>query len=244
MEETSTAERRAQMGRSAGSLLAAGPRPVAAAGPGFWLALSGAPALDANLALVDTDDPGVRDGVLAAVVDAAVPTTMMLAGAAIGVDLGSDWTRAGAMPFMRTSLGGGSGVSDPRVRRADAGDVDSVRRLQGAAFGLDDAVAGVIADLLTLDDTGARVWLLVDEGTPVSSVITDVVDDAVCVWCMATPAVYERRGYGRSVLGHALADAAADGLAVALLGATPAGKPLYDATGWTTLEEWDLYAAT
>jgi GNAT superfamily N-acetyltransferase len=59
---------------------------------------------------------------------------------------------------------------------------------------------------------------------------------------MATPARFERRGYGRAVLGHALADAAADGLGVALLGATTAGRPLYDATGWTTLEEWDLYA--
>jgi GNAT superfamily N-acetyltransferase len=244
MDETSVAERRAQMGRSAGSLMAAGPRPVAEGGPGFWVALSGALSLDANLALIDADDPGVRDRVLATVGGAGVPTTVLLAGVAAGAGLGTGRTLAGAMPFMRTSLDGRAGVSDARVRRADAGDVDVVRGIQGAAFGLDDAVAGVIADLLTMDGADARVWLLTDDGTPVSSVITHVVDDAACVWCMATPSAFERRGCGRAILGHALAEAAADGLAVALLGATPAGKPLYDVTGWTTIEEWDLYAAS
>jgi hypothetical protein len=38
-----------------------------------------------------------------------------------------------------------------------------------------------------------------------------------------------------------MASAAADGVRVGLLGATPAGKPLYDATGWTTLEDWQIF---
>ena len=31
------------------------------------------------------------------------------------------------------------------------------------------------------------------------------------------------------------------GCTVGLLGATPAGQPLYESTGWTTLEPWDIY---
>jgi hypothetical protein len=32
-----------------------------------------------------------------------------------------------------------------------------------------------------------------------------------------------------------------DGATLGLLGATPAGLPLYEATGWRTEETWDLY---
>jgi hypothetical protein len=46
---------------------------------------------------------------------------------------------------------------------------------------------------------------------------------------------------GRALLGHVLNAARQDGMSVGLLGATPAGKPLYDATDWRTVEEWRLF---
>jgi predicted acetyltransferase len=61
------------------------------------------------------------------------------------------------------------------------------------------------------------------------------------VWCMATPERFARRSYARALLAHVLHVAAGQGATFGLLAATPAGKPLYDATGWSTLEEWRLH---
>ncbi len=146
------------------------------------------------------------------------------------------------MPFMSTALGGRDDGFDRRVHQAVGDDVDDVSRLLAEAFDLDGSVVAPIAGLARDGGTTARVWLLVEDRTPVSTVVSHVVDDAACIWCMATPGRFARAGYGRAVLGHALAQAAADGAAEALLGATPAGLPLYEATGWDTLERWDVYA--
>ena len=80
-------------------------------------------------------------------------------------------------------------------------------------------------------------------GVTATEVLTSIVDDAVTVWCMSTPERFARRGYGRAILADSLLRAKSDGAKVGLLGATPAGKPLYDATGWITLEHWRLFAS-
>lgn len=43
------------------------------------------------------------------------------------------------------------------------------------------------------------------------------------------------------MIADTMARAGSQGVEVGLLGATPAGKPLYDATGWSTLEDWEIY---
>lgn len=45
-----------------------------------------------------------------------------------------------------------------------------------------------------------------------------------------------------STARRAMARAAWEGVAVGLLGPTPARTPLYDTTGWSTLEDWEIYA--
>ena len=85
-----------------------------------------------------------------------------------------------------------------------------------------------------------RAWLLEDDGDAVSALISGHVDDGVSIWAMSTPARCARRGYGRALLGSVLAHARADGARLGMLGATPAGQPLYEATGWRTVEEWEL----
>lgn len=85
-----------------------------------------------------------------------------------------------------------------------------------------------------------RYWLLVDNGVPVSMVLDACAGDVITLWCMGTPQRFGRRGHERALLGHVLNAVRQDGMTVGLLGATPAGKPLYDATGWRTLEEWRL----
>jgi len=102
------------------------------------------------------------------------------------------------------------------------------------------AVEPVVTGASKAGHSDMRFWL-VEDGTPVSAVLDARSGDAVTLWCMSTPQRFARRGYARALLAHVLHVARAEGAAIGLLGATPAGKPLYDATGWRTLEQWRLF---
>jgi GNAT superfamily N-acetyltransferase len=232
------------MGRSARAFLVAGTRCVESQGPGYWVALSGAPSPDANMALVDTDDATVLAAVVGQVRDSGLPTLIMLAGSGRGGELGGAWQNVGDMPFMALALDGARLRPDQRVRQAAVDDFDIVSELVASSFNLTQDVADYVARILEVGDTAGKIWLLVDGAQAVSTVLTSVVDDAVCVWCMGTPARFARRGYGRGLLNHVLLKAQHEGAKIGLLGATPAGKPLYEATGWATLEQWQLFLNT
>lgn len=84
-------------------------------------------------------------------------------------------------------------------------------------------------------------WLLEEDGVAVSCAVTGLVEQTLSVWAMSTPARLSRRGYGRAVLDSVLAAGVIDGATTGVLGATPAGRPLYLATGWRDVEEWDVF---
>ena len=241
MKEAELSLRRSQMGRSARSFLVAGRRSVQDQGPGYWVALSGAPSPEANMALVDTSDRAVLAAVVRRVQDSGLPTLVVLAGAGRDGEPGTGWQHVGDMPFMALALGGQQLRPDGRVRQAGVDDFGVVSELVASAFNLTREVADAIAGILELEDAAGKIWLLVDEAGAVSTVLTSIVDDAVCVWCMGTPARFARRGYGRALLTDVLLREKLEGASIGLLGATPAGKALYDATGWTTLEQWQLF---
>ena len=234
--------RRSQMGRSLGEW-ASEPQMRHQVGPGFWMFLSGAPSLDVNPVLVHDDDPDALDRVLAAVAELDCPALLWLAGSGrtLAERAGDGWSSVGSTPFMAIDLQAGQQPRDPRVRRASGADRAAVDGLVGDAFQLPPEVATIATAMLSDPDAALHVWLLEDGDIAVSTVMTCRVDDAVTVWCMATASSAARRGYGRALLGEALARAADDGARVGLLAASDAGKPLYDATGWQKLEDWDAY---
>ncbi len=214
---------------------------VGGVGDGHWLMLTGGPSPDVNMVLVHDGDPQTLAAVERTVADRGYATLMMLAGRSREAELQSGWQHAGAMPFMSAELDGASLRFDPRVRRAGRQDFDTVAELIAEAFGLGREDADVCARVLLTEDESMNIWLLIEDGQPVSTVTTVPIDDAVCVWCMATPSRFERRGYGRALLGDVLLRAAEAGASIGLLGATPAGQPLYEAMGWETLEGWQIY---
>jgi GNAT superfamily N-acetyltransferase len=157
-------------------------------------------------------------------------------------DLDAGWSHAGSMPFMICEVAGTPQKPDPRVRRGTAEDMTAVVGLMADAFGLSPEVIGPIVEVSLAGQDGAMAaWLLEDEGQAVSTVVSGRVGDAITLWCMATPERFARRGYARALLASTMARAASEGVRVGLLGATPAGKPLYDATGWSTLEDWEIF---
>jgi GNAT superfamily N-acetyltransferase len=223
--------------------LAAGPGGSWQQGDGYWWALSGAPSPDVNLAAVWTPDLAVLRQVEAAVREAGCPAVLSLAGPArsLSDQLGEQWSPVGSLPVMALPLEQAARRTDARVRLATPDDVDALTGLVGAAYGLGDEAAGAALRAIGAGDEGCAVHTLVEDGRPVSAVVVSRAEEAVTVWCMATPPGHARRGFGRALLGDVLARAAAEGAQVGLLGATPAGEPLYRATGWQVLEEWALY---
>ena len=187
MDEAELSVRRSQMGRSARAFLVCGRRPVQNQGPGYWVALSGAPSPDANMALVDSNDSAVLASALRQVEDSGFPTLFMLAGPGRRRELGTSWRYVGDMPFMARALAGTDQLADRRVRQARLDDFDVVSELVASSFGLTQEIGDVVAEILKLGDDAVKIWLLIDDERAVSTVLTSIVEDAVCVWCMGTP---------------------------------------------------------
>jgi len=211
---------------------------------GSWVYLSGLPSPDVNMALVDGSDRSVLEDVVDRVDSVGAPTLVFFAGDGLPLarTMGDGWSHAGAAPFMTTTIASAPQLLDSRVRRATAEDRSAVVGLWTDAFGIPvEAIAPIFDAMLADPHDPMSAWLLEHDGEAVSTVTTGRVGDAVTLWCMATPERFGRRGYARALLADTMARAASDGAEVGLLGATPAGKPLYDATGWTTLEDWEIY---
>ena len=240
MNEFELARHRHQMGRSLELLSRAGPRPHCEHGPGFWMACSGVASPDANVALIETDDAATRRHVLEAIRESELPVTVVLAGPGLAVDLGEDWRHVGDMPLMEISLAAREFARDGRVRAASETDVDAISELLASAYSISRDESNAVAAFAATGSTEGTMWLLVDQ-YPVATAFTAILNDAVCIWSLATPQRYERRGYARALLDDVLSRARDASARIGLLGATPAGAPLYLRNGWRTIETWRLF---
>ncbi|GAA1147083.1 GNAT family N-acetyltransferase [Nocardioides aquiterrae] len=208
-----------------------------------WLLLSGLPSPDVNLAMVYDADPAVLAGTLAEIDAMATPALVLLAGAGaerVG-DLADPWLHVGEMPMMTIELASAPLRADPRVRPAGPEDREAVASLLADAYHMSPDVVWVCVDPLDRTSETMGIWVLEDDGVAVSTVTTTLTDDAVSIWCMATPERYGRRGYGRALLGAVLEHFHQQGVRTGLLGATPAGEPLYAASGWQHVERWQVF---
>ena len=117
------------------------------------------------------------------------------------------------------------------------------------APGETDAAIGVIAEAFSLDPAMCRrslgamagnpittFWIGERAGEVVGAAMTLVTGGIVGIYCMATPERLQHQGIGRAVLTAAMAHHAARGSSESpvrfLLGATPAGRHLYDEVGF------------
>jgi GNAT superfamily N-acetyltransferase len=241
MEQDDVAGWRKQMGQGIDAW-ASGPGGMHVVDEGFWLMLTGAPSPDVNLALVYDDDPAVLSTVVTHIEQMGCPALLLLAGAArarVG-DLPETWAGVGELPFMTIELAQAPRAADARVRRAGPADVEAVAGLLADAFEMPPEIARVCTEVLTTPSDTMTIWLLEQDGEPVCTVTACRVDDVVSLWSMATPERFRRRGFGRSLLAAVLEHFLADGAKTGLLGATPAGLSLYEATGWQHVEAWQV----
>lgn len=218
---------------------------------GCWTALSGAPSADYNVCLYhgEAASPEISQKI-EEIVAAAVPTVIMLAGAALSdaqtlVDAG--WVCVGAVPFMANALSARAVRDEPdagAARRLTLAELGSARELVEAAFGVaPEIAAGVALPDSAASTPGQSVWGMHDaDGTLVSCVAMIDVEDAIVTWSMSTPPAERRHGYGRRLLNAALDDAALRGVRLALHYSSYVGLPFYRALGFEELEHWQLWS--
>jgi GNAT superfamily N-acetyltransferase len=134
----------------------------------------------------------------------------------------------------------GAGVDQPRSPFAglaidavgDEAGLAGVRRVWRDGFGFAaDALSRVIGPA-TLEGPGLTLFLARDGAEPISAVLTATGGDAVGLWNMATRRGYWGRGAGRALLDHVVAYHAARGATTFYLGATAAGRRLYEGAGF------------
>ncbi len=240
MDEPERSVRRVQMGRSVQPLVAAaGPGASGGVEDGYWYFLSGAPSPDANIVLVlEPEALGPALGVTRA---SELSVMVMVAPSAAGAAPGDGWTHVGSMPLMAADLGAIPLAVDARVRTAGAGDRGDLGAILAEAYDMDRSVADRFTAVAGGAVPGLHFWLLEEGSEARSVVLSSIVGDAVCIWCMGTPKRFGRRGFGRSLLGHVLLEATRAGATTGLLGATPEGRPLYESTGWSVVEPWELF---
>lgn len=240
MDARELTQRRTEMGRGIASIGDASMD--VAVEEGWWLVLTGAPSPDMNMVLLHRDEPADLAHALERLAHVDCPALLMFAGAGLKLTtwLPTGWMDAGEMPIMAVDLAQTPTARDPRVRRADAADVETLTALLAEAYGIEPDHAKHLPAVAERE-TNLVLWLLEDGAAAVSMVATSRDGDSVSVWAMATPARLGRRGYGRALLAHVLHEASLDGAEIGLLGATPAGFPLYEATGWSIVEQWRVF---
>ena len=232
-------------------VMSGGRAPARASGPGWFAVITGEDHPELNeCALTSRATAADAEALVAAIAAAGVPALLSVASEAdAGVEaplVAAGFVRGPtpeplmwcpARPGVRT---GGLHVREVRTAR----DRDLAIGLIADAHAMDAASAG--RELAPLPDPAGRVgaWLALDRGEPLSVVWT-TAGPRIGVWEMMTPVRHRRRGAGRAVLTHALAqiwDAATEG---AFLWSTPAGRTFYEAAGFTAVDEassWTLGA--
>lgn len=241
--------------RHAEAVLSAGPAPRTIIQPGSFVAMSGAPHVDLNQAVIfgagDRRDAG-------AIADAAqradVPCLLGISST-VRDDVSGVLRDAGFEPLLeREALFFApavppTGPSAFQVRRAmTARDRAGIEGIFAASHEYDpDLVSSMWGPrLLDRDDVGG--WVAWDGEEPVSCVFVTRVGGSLGFFDMMTPARHRRRGAARAVLTQALADAAGlgDPPDAIVFWSSPFGRPLYESLGFSvadTLDVWTLGAS-
>lgn len=242
MDVNDLALRQGQMGRAAAAM-APGHAMEHRVESGSWLVLTGAPSPDVKMVLVHEGDESALADLLHRIEDLSCPALVMLAGDGLELAGGfpEGWDAAGVMPMMTVALAAPPTTPDDRVRLAGPNDVELLTALLAESYGLPHWIAAIIGEATARKGTDLQAWLLEESGQPVLTVTTGRHDDTVSVWAMGTPEQLGHRGHARALLAAVLDRARNDGAMLGPLSATAVGQSSHEATGWRTVEDWQIF---
>lgn len=217
--------------------------------PTATLALSGVGCPDLNCGLIHAGESVAAD--LAAMAgrlrQRGLPGLVLVPEASAAVACATaeaaEVVLAGRMPLMTWNANAVDTVPERfSVRRvATTADLSAANRLIAAAFELPvDRVQAAFAPGM-LEVPGVRAGLVLDGDEPVGALQLTVAEGLTGIWSMATLPRHRRRGVARAALTHALASGVAEGCRAAFLIATDAGRPLYEAVGFSIAAWCDVW---
>ena len=214
--------------------------------PQASLALSGEPIGDLNWAIIDEgpqEETTLRE--FAAILDARrLPSTVLMPEgvsnrlASVATELGLQ--SAGQMPWMTFE-----GISQTQVEPGDHAveRIDSQQGLRAFSkiiartFGYPQDSVDRMFHPLWLEGPGVDAFLALRNGDAASAVASFRAGSVVGIWAMATLPEHQRKGAGRAALCYAISYHRCRGAKLFYLGATEAGKYLYDRVGFRTIAE-------
>jgi GNAT superfamily N-acetyltransferase len=109
--------------------------------------------------------------------------------------------------------------------------------LAAAAFDLPRDVVARCIDVGVTETAGFETFIAWGDDGPMSTVTMTPAGSTAGISLMATPPEHQRKGMGRALLTHVMADYRRRGVARFYLGATEAGYPLYASLGFETVAE-------
>ncbi|MGD8377797.1 MAG: GNAT family N-acetyltransferase [Acidobacteriota bacterium] len=212
-----------------------------------WLVLSGEPVADLNylLALDGSARGAATFGTFAEVcADRDLPFVAMVAPEAVqglsesrrrlGLEHVVDW------PLMVCPASAVRAHADPdlQISRATAPeDLRDSASVLARAFGMpEDSVTRTVTQS-TVNLPGFRVSLARRGGEALSTVTVTRHGSVAGIWAMGTAPEAQGKGVGKALLSTVMAEEKDRGVEAFFLGATPAGKPLYDRLGYRTVAE-------
>ncbi len=227
------------------AMYGSGPGFASRSTPGSAMILSGEPVADLNYLIASSAEPAAADGFSSLVRhadEAGLPFCAIVAASAAG-ELASVCESHGLVHATRWPMmvcPGASADAQPAegvaVRRLDReADVAAMSRVLADAFGMD---AGSIARALPFglyDSPSLATYVAERDGEMLSSVTVTRHGNVVGVWAMGTSAAAQGQGIGRALLSTAMATERSAGAEAFFLGATPAGRPLYEKLGYRTV---------
>ncbi|MGD0196628.1 MAG: hypothetical protein ABSC56_01795 [Solirubrobacteraceae bacterium] len=228
-----------------GAALWAGPDGVTVS-PRRWIALSGAPSADYNVAVCHGMDASPEiEASLREIGEVGAPAVIMLAGAALAdaqllADAG--WVCVGAVPLMALELQSLPNRAHADARRLAPQDLPDARALVAEVFGLTPELASVALPESVVTAPDQWLWgIRGGSGELLSCITLVLVGDAVVGWSLCASRV-RGRGYGRLIFASALAEAAAAGQRLALHYSSYVGAPVYRVMGFSEIERWQMWS--
>lgn len=152
-------------------------------------------------------------------------------------------TRVGAAPLMvlRPDVAVQPGRPTKIVRALGPELVGVAGDLIAAAFDEPRDVIARCIEVSITETSGVATYIAWGDDGPMCTVSVTPTGDTAGITLMATPAEHQRKGMGRALLSQVIDDYRRRGMARFHLGATEAGRPLYESLGFETVAELPVW---
>ncbi|WP_374579151.1 GNAT family N-acetyltransferase [Phenylobacterium sp.] len=113
--------------------------------------------------------------------------------------------------------------------------------LIAAAFDEPRDVIARCIDVCITPTAGVETYVAWSDGTPMCTVSVTPTGETAAISLMATPPEHQRKGMGRALLSHVIDDYRRRGVTRFHLGATEAGRPLYESLGFELVADLPVW---